>query len=513
MLLSISASITAQVNLQWVRAYHGDTTDSKIYAQDMVIDRNGFVYVTGFVEDTAKFVRIITIKYSPNGNMEWVQRYTSSNTSWNRPWSIRLDDSSNVYIAGDGIGLLTLKYNSAGVLQWARTFRDGNWGQYAWDVISDDSGNVYTTGITTDKFVTIKYNSDGNLKWIAQDSFAGGLAPSYITLDSLGNVYVTGRGWGKFYTCNTFKYNNVGVKQWEQVYSGNVVDGGADSRGIAIDRNGDIVVMGTSFSIGPPINYSVIKYTPSGSLKWATVYIDPFKSYNAPNAFVIDKSSNVFVTGNINEGNCPTDAFGTIKINASGTVKWNKEYTLGYCNDDIAYDIAVDKNGFIYVTGESVGDSLSNNADIITIKYDQNGKPLWVERYPSILYEEGYKISVQDNGDIYIFGQQFSQNWIPSFITIKYSQWSTGLLEKSKQINWSIYPNPTSLNATLEFDNPSGKKCKLTLYDSYGKIIRTTSDITTNKIEVEKQDLQSGLYFFQLELDLQIIAKGKLIFK
>lgn len=80
----------------------------------------------------------------------------------------------------------------------------------------------------------------------------------------------------------------------------------------------------------------------------------------------------------------------------------------------------------------------------------------------------------------------------------------------------SIYPNPTSQPATLVFDNPivigSKKENRtLTLYDIQGRLVRTITDITEDKVTIEAKILTSGLYFLQLRTDKQIIATGKLI--
>lgn len=73
-----------------------------------------------------------------------------------------------------------------------------------------------------------------------------------------------------------------------------------------------------------------------------------------------------------------------------------------------------------------------------------------------------------------------------------------------------LYPNPTNQFATLEFNNPTKQNCTFTLYDLRGQILRTMKNITKEKIEIERQNLVNGLYFFKLYTDRQIIATGKL---
>jgi hypothetical protein len=75
------------------------------------------------------------------------------------------------------------------------------------------------------------------------------------------------------------------------------------------------------------------------------------------------------------------------------------------------------------------------------------------------------------------------------------------------------YPNPTNQSANIEFNNIRKQNCILTLYDIRGQVVRTINNITTNKVEIERQSLANGLYFFQLHTDKHIIATGKLTFE
>jgi photosystem II stability/assembly factor-like uncharacterized protein len=83
--------------------------------------------------------------------------------------------------------------------------------------------------------------------------------------------------------------------------------------------------------------------------------------------------------------------------------------------------------------------------------------------------------------------------------------------QDNNRIPFSIYPNPTNQNATLEFDNSGKENCILKLYDIQGQLVRTIAGISTGKAEIERKNLTSGLYFFQLQTDNEIIATGKFI--
>ena len=73
-----------------------------------------------------------------------------------------------------------------------------------------------------------------------------------------------------------------------------------------------------------------------------------------------------------------------------------------------------------------------------------------------------------------------------------------------------LFPNPLKQKATLQFDNLTKDNFTLTIYDSQARLMRTVTNITIDKIEIEKQNLRSGIYFYRLQSDKKV-ATGKLI--
>lgn len=74
-----------------------------------------------------------------------------------------------------------------------------------------------------------------------------------------------------------------------------------------------------------------------------------------------------------------------------------------------------------------------------------------------------------------------------------------------------IYPNPLTDFSTLEFDNPNHNNFTLTLYNTQSRIVRTIPYITMNTVIIRKENLTTGLYFFQLNIDKDVYATGRLI--
>ena len=87
---------------------------------------------------------------------------------------------------------------------------------------------------------------------------------------------------------------------------------------------------------------------------------------------------------------------------------------------------------------------------------------------------------------------------------------NTNINETNLKSYLNIFPNPTNQNATLEFYNSKNENFTLTLYDTNGQLVRSIPNIRTNKVEIKKQNLTPGLYFFLLRTDRQIYSTGKL---
>ena len=75
-----------------------------------------------------------------------------------------------------------------------------------------------------------------------------------------------------------------------------------------------------------------------------------------------------------------------------------------------------------------------------------------------------------------------------------------------------IYPNPAYQYVTIEFYNPEQDSYTLTLSDTQQQIVQTITGITNNKVILEKKNLTSGLYLFELLSSGQVPITGKLTF-
>ena len=153
---------------------------------------------------------------------------------------------------------------------------------------------------------------------------------------------------------------------------------------------------------------------------WASRYNGPGSGIDKSNAIAVDSDGNVFVTGSSQFSGFGTEDFSTIKYDPSGTELWVNRYSATVSSYDIAHAIAIDKEGFIYVTGES-------NYDFLTIKYSSAGDTIWTQRYngPKFGKDIPYAITLDDTGNVYITGESEgttgTHGIFEDYATIKYS--------------------------------------------------------------------------------------------
>ena len=134
------------------------------------------------------------------------------------------------------------------------------------------------------------------------------------------------------------------------------------------------------------------------------------------NAMAVDAAGNVYVAGTTSNG-LNTD-FLTVKYSAGGAVQWRAIANGAGNGDDIAYAIALDANGNVWVTGSS--QSLGQS-DYLTVKYDGNGNELWRATMDGAGNGDdvAYAIAVDGAGNAFVTGSSFSGT-NDDYVTVKY---------------------------------------------------------------------------------------------
>nr|MDQ2987388.1 SBBP repeat-containing protein [Armatimonadota bacterium] len=188
---------------------------------------------------------------------------------------------------------------------------------------------------------------------------------------------------------------------------------------LAVDGAGNVYVTGYSLGAGTREDYATIKYGSNGNQLWLARYNGPGNEYDYANALAVDAAGNVYVTGESYGGENDFD-YATIKYDSNGNQLWVARYD-GPGNDlDLAWALAVDGAGSVYVTGSSVG--AGTFSDYATIKYDSNGNELWVARYngPGNNDDSATALAVDGAGNVYVTGSSYGPGTFYDYATIKY---------------------------------------------------------------------------------------------
>lgn len=419
----------------WTQRYNG-TSNTSDYFNALVIDSNENSYLTGRVN--GNFGDIGTVKYDSSGTFQWIRIYAGTGGWADEGRDIGLDSEGNIFVTGSvdisvGSKYVTLKYNSSGTLQWSGEY-DFAPGDYedAIALVMDDSGNVIATGnssyITISDYATVKYNSSGERMWARKYNASQTSTDriNSIATDNYGNVYAIGRirTGQSGDNIQLIKYNSAGVKKWEYNRGGISQDIEDAGNAVTVDDNGYVYYTGTMHTTisGNKIDVYTAKLDSNGNHVWAYPFGVLLGSTGNDEGVEIatDNSGNIYVGYNseIVIGNIK---YGIRKYNSSGLVHWGYGYSGSVSDTDKLRDMKVDKDGNVYLLGNSRG--VSSGVDIVTIKISSSGVQQWVNVYNGSANgnDDARSIDVDNNGNVYVTGSALNTSTGNDIVVIKYN--------------------------------------------------------------------------------------------
>jgi hypothetical protein len=375
----------------WAVRYIGPGHD---FPCDIGVDAQGNVYVTGqtwrrYNFDGGTEQDIVTLKYSPQGELLWTRYYTGTQatSSQDTPFDMEVDAEGNVYIAGmtyrgnsrgQLLGMsVVIKYDTNGNQAWASTFDGpGENGSMAKQLMIGPSGHIYVTGTvrgyvvstdTTDSDIyVVKYDAAGNVIWRSFYDTPGNPSDfddvADIKVDAQGNVYLGGLNSTDLLT---FKYNADGTPAWNRKLDISYLEGVSE---IALDSAGNIFVVGLAEfrHNGGLANDDAVtfKYDNNGNHLWTRTYTgrwaDGSYTDDAAGNVLVDSAGNAYV-GIETRDEAGKYVMGLLKYTPDGTESVRFFRGPNTTGDDTIYDMAFDGAGDLYLAGTSFVPAQSAN--------------------------------------------------------------------------------------------------------------------------------------------------------
>jgi gliding motility-associated-like protein len=274
-------------------------------------------------------------------------------------------------------------------------------------VVSDNSGNVYSTGFfggntttgstsltgggTPDVYV-LKHDANGNLLWtyITNTSTSGSTYPSHMTIDQNGNLYIVGT------TTTTYSVN--------------------------FNPSGSALLAASSIQT----DVFVLKLDSNGNFLW----VKGIGGTGAENVSKVslDNNGNLLIVGDFDSStdfipgsgsNILTPIGGKdiylLSLNSNnGTYNWVDQ--IGGSTDDYVYDVEINNQGEILMAGSFTGTvdfdpsagtynlSSSGSEDIYLAKYSSTGAFINALSFGGTSSDRSNSVEVDANDNIYLTG-------------------------------------------------------------------------------------------------------------
>jgi len=294
---------------------------------------------------------------------------------------------------------------------------------YEWGkaVAADMEGNIYVLGTTGgyledeqlignwDIFLT-KFDKNGDREWTKLYGSSQKDMGNDITLDRVGNIYITGEKDGDAFIAKIDKKGNqIWMKEFGTPFADDI------GYSIILDKSGNIYVAGVTYAdkkgIATPEKGDIllVKYRNDGERLWRKQYGST--ENDIAYSVRINSQDNVFVSGvttgdlegNIQEG--AGDIF-LSEFNSAGDQKWTKQ--IGSYGSDVACSMDIDENDNIYIAGGTSGDLIENAYvsdmwDIFLIRFNTEGNTVWKRQLGTSQFDSACSVKTGKNG-IYLTG-------------------------------------------------------------------------------------------------------------
>jgi len=292
---------------------------------------------------------------------------------------------------------------SEGVL-WTRSYAGPNGGNdFALGIAIDAEGQPVVVGGSEGRALVRRYSAQGDLLWSQGESVVGAAVAAAIDVD--GTIVVSGvlvevsetDVWVR-------KYDSDGDVLWTRTHGG-AASGDDNGQGVAIDEEGNIIVVGGEGIAQNDSAVWVRKYNAMGDEIWTRTYDGSGGGEDEGRGVAVLPGGDIVVVGYEALVDADGDGDGWVrKYDADGAVLWTRTYDGSASGDDEANAASGDGNGGVLVLGS---EAVMGTQSVAWIrKYSAEGAAVWTENYrpEDTWVTRSYGVAVDSQGDIFACG-------------------------------------------------------------------------------------------------------------
>ncbi len=417
------------------------------------------------------------------------------NVGYNPIFDACFSSDESVIIGTFGNGINLTKISSIDIIEWGKTIEIQDFtNMYTVPKIANgDNGECFIMISDFEFLGVIKIDANGNILWSKKITgiISGGKSPGFSIVKNING--------GVLCTLKDDSYQSV----------------------ISLDSNGDLL-WGKSFM---DLNYRwPIKITTNasgeiivaGSLNNSTIYFNKFSPQGdilfakyLDNVDVItfidlkQNSLNNDFTLILSEGFNPKPTI--VQFDNNGNYLWNESF------DDIQYVSFSNSNNNLNSSG------LSSNYNPVTIAYNGNlGVNCNTFSNPdyNFINDTAFISSIITDGaninSLNVIGTNsyFTSNNEQVYTESDFCEYF-GINEIDQKNDFTIYPNPTSSNFTIESDYFNSEQ-SIEIHDNVGRVLLTLENLNQS-IQINASSFKSGIYFVVLKNNNEALSSKRLV--
>lgn len=438
LVLAAAGPAASQVAEDWTALFDGPAGDQDEKPR-IALDESGNTYIAGASAGGDSGYDFSTVKYDSLGRQLWERRFNGDANSLDMPRDIAVDPQGNVIVTGyswrnlhtDGgteSDFATLKYDPDGNLLWQRYYDGLGRGDYVERMAVDGAGNVYLMGASIGEggllveYAVVKYDADGHDLWVRRFTQGpDGAIPTDMVVAADGTVHVTGVGaadGGESREIVTLKYSPDGERLWAESLSASLPGNDLDTAmGITVDGEGNSYVVGWAWTTEKGRrDFLVLKYSPDGTLLWRKGW--GRRGDDLAYGVAVDGGGNVYVTGVSSSSRSRGSDVTLARLNRDGALVWERVFRAspGFLEGEPRM-VLRESAGAVYVALQARS---SGDVDFTVLKIRLNGKLAWVYRQQGQRDDRVHDMAVDANGDLILTGQALSSSrQTTDFLTVK----------------------------------------------------------------------------------------------